>query len=95
MNNTINYQQIYEEDLSSQLKESVERPDRFFELNHDDRTFVEELIDLGYQRAIEDALDREVLTETTALSQEMALQLKSFAEVITTYLGSHNSQDAD
>jgi hypothetical protein len=44
------------------------------------------MIDRGYQRAIDDALDREVLNETAALCAEMGTQLYNFANVIGEYI---------
>jgi len=82
----INYQQIYEEDLSGNLKESLEMPQRFFELSHQDRLLVEELVDIGYQQAIDDALDPEALGETAALCAEMGTQLYNFANVLHAYI---------
>ena len=92
MKTTINYQQIYEEEISSNLKESLEKPDRFFELSHQDRTLVEELVDIGYRRAFEEALDPEVLQDTAALAGEMGTQLYNFANLLGAYL---NRQDAE
>lgn len=82
MNKTINYQRIYEEEVSAQLKDSSERSDRFFELTHQDRLLVEELIDAGYRQALEDALDPEVMAETVSYAQEMGNQLLYFAEML-------------
>jgi hypothetical protein len=91
----INYQQIYEEDLSGNLKESLEMPQRFFELSHQDRLLVEELVDIGYQRAIDDALDPETLNETAALCAEMGTQLYNFANVLHTYINPQILEDGD
>jgi hypothetical protein len=89
----INYQQIYEEEISHTLRDSLERPERFFELSHQDRMLVEELVDIGYRRAIEDALDPEVLQETADLSGEMATQLYNFANMIQSYLSNQGNED--
>ena len=86
----INYQQIYEQEVSSNLKESLEKPTRFFELSHQDRLLVEELIDLGYRRCLEDALNVEVLAETAELSEEMASQLQAFSHVVKSYVNAAN-----
>jgi hypothetical protein len=82
----INYQQIYEDEVSETAKESMELPRGFFELDEQKRRLVEEMIDRGYQRAIDDALDREVLNETAALCAEMGTQLYNFANVIGEYI---------
>jgi len=82
----INYQQIYEDELSETTKTSLELPRGFYDLTHQNRLLVEEMIDRGYQRAIDDALDRETLNETAALSAEMATQLYNFANIIGDYI---------
>ena len=87
----INYQRIYEESLSSTIKESLELPERFYELPHHTRMSVEELVDFGYNLAVEDALDTEVLSETSALAAEMSSQLKGFQGVVDSYLSKTNS----
>lgn len=86
MSHKINYQRIYEERVSVHLKESLEMPERFYELSHQDRILVEELVDNGYNLAVEDALDAEVLSETSAIASEMSNQLKSLEAVIDGYL---------
>jgi len=82
---TINYQQIYEEELSEATKASLELPGRFYELSHQNRMMVEELVDTGYQRALDDALDPDVLNETMTLSAELGAQLYNFANLLATY----------
>ena len=86
MTTNINYQQIYEDELSETIKSSLELPRGFYELSHQNRMLIEELIDTGYQRAIEDALDPEVLEETAYLTVEMAGQLNGFASLLRSYL---------
>tara|TARA_R100000005_G_C4943293_1_gene166892 strand:- start:514 stop:795 length:282 start_codon:yes stop_codon:yes gene_type:complete len=86
MTTNINYQQIYEDELSETIKSSLELPRGFYELSHQNRMLIEELIDTGYQRAIEDALDPEVLEETASLTVEMAGQLNGFASLLRSYL---------
>ena len=93
MSKNINYQQIYEQELSEGVKTSLEKTSRFFELSHQDRMFVEELIDSGYRRAIEDALDPEVLTDTASLAGEMGTQLYHFANLLQTYVELSNKDD--
>ena len=89
----INYQQIYEEEISANLKESLEKPSRFFELSHQDRMMVEELIDVGYRRCLEDALNVDVLLETAELSEEMAGQLTSFSHVLKSYISNQKADE--
>ena len=72
--NNINYRQVYEEELTHTIKESLEKPRFFADLSHQERMMIEELIDIGYKRAISDALDAEVLSETAALAGEMGTQ---------------------
>ena len=87
-NKNINYQQIYEDELSDSLKTSLGRSDRFFELSHQERMLVEELVDIGYRRATEDALDQEVREDTAALAGDMGTQLYQFANMLQVYLDS-------
>ena len=83
--NTINYQQIYEEELSEALKSSLELPRGFYELSHQNRMMIEELIETGYQRALDDGLDPDVLNETMNLSAELGGQLYNFANLLAAY----------
>ena len=88
-----NYQQIYEEHLTVQLKESLEFPDRFFDLSEYQRRLVEELIDHGHQAAVDEALDTEVLEETAALAGEMGTQLYNFANMISGHLQANGATE--
>ncbi len=67
----INYQQVYEDELSPNLKESLEWSERFYELPHQQRMIVEELVDIGYRTALAEALDPEILEATAELAGEM------------------------
>ena len=82
MAQNFNYQQIYEEELSEHIKRSLELPSRFYELSHQQRMMVEELVDFGAREAIVQVLDPEVLQETAALAAEMGAQLYNFANMI-------------
>ena len=82
----INYQQIYEDELTETVKDSLELPRGFYELSHQKRMLIEQMIDAGYQRAVEDVLDPEVLNDTAALAAEMGTQLYNFANMIGEYL---------
>lgn len=91
----INYQQIYEEELDPNIKSSLEMSDRFFELSHQQRMMIEDLIEIGYRQAIEDALDPEVLADTAALAGDMGSQLYNFANLINSYLPRINGEDEE
>ena len=93
MNNKINYQQIYEEEPSHTIRESLERPDRFFELSNQERMYVEELVDIGYNRALEEMLDPIVLADTASLAGEMGNQLFNFANMLQAYLSEQDKND--
>ena len=82
----INYQQIYEDELAETIKDSLELPRGFYELSHQKRMLVEQMIDAGYQRAVEDVLDPEVMNDTAALAAEMGTQLYNFANMISECL---------
>ena len=90
MKDNINYQQIYEDELSGNLKESLEWADRFFELPHQHRMIVEELVDIGVRRALSEALDPEILEATAELAGEMGAQLYNFANMIGAHLADQN-----
>ncbi len=91
----INYQQIYEDELSENLKDSLEWSSRFFELSNQHRMVIEELIDIGYRQALEEALDPEILEATRDLSVEMADQLYNFANMMSSHLTDQNKGDDD
>ena len=93
MSNTINYQSIYDNEISSHLKESLEKSDRFFELSHQDRMLVEELVDIGYRRALEDALNPDILADTASLAGEMGTQLYNFANMLQAYLSAKDDSE--
>tara|TARA_A100001515_G_C4581444_1_gene213054 strand:- start:1547 stop:1831 length:285 start_codon:yes stop_codon:yes gene_type:complete len=80
-----NYQRIYEEELPGTIKDSLEMPDRFYELSHQQRMLVEELVNYGYRAAIEEALDPEILEETMNLSAEVGAQLYNFANMLSVH----------
>ena len=88
--NNINYQQIYEDEVNANIKDSLEKPSTFHDLSSQERMFIEDLIDIGYQRAIDDALDPTVLEEMSELSIEMGAQLTSLAEVLKSYISKKN-----
>ena len=82
----INFQQVYEDDLEEVTKELLKFPRHYSDLSHETQRLVEELIQAGYNRAMEDALDPEVLEETAALSREMSDQLSSFSGLVKGFL---------
>jgi hypothetical protein len=89
----INYQQIYEDDITHSLRERLSWGDRFYELEHDQRLMIEELLEAGYNRALEDALDPDLLSETAALTTEVASQLQGVSKLIASYLGHSHFKD--
>jgi len=95
MTNTINYQQIFEDEVASTLRQKNGMEDRFYELDHDARLLVEELIEAGYRRAVEDVLDPELLSETSAMAGEMGTQLYAFANLVQTFLNTTSSEDGN
>jgi hypothetical protein len=86
MTNNINYQQIFEEEVGHTTREGAGLDERFFELPHAKRMLVEELVDAGYRRALEEVLDPEVIAETAGLAAEMGTQLYNFANMLQVYL---------
>ncbi len=84
----INYKQIYEDELRSTIKDSLEKPRLFSDLSHQERMMIQDLVDIGYRRAVEDALDPQVLEETKELAAEMGTQLYNFANLLDHYVGS-------
>jgi hypothetical protein len=87
----INYQQIYEEEVSSFAKESLKLPDRYYELSLGAQRLVEELVDKGHDGAIGTILDVEVIEDTTALAAEMGSQLYNFANMLQSFLKTQNN----
>ena len=49
------------------------------------RRFVEELVDLGAQQAVEAVLDPEVMESTAELAADMGTQLYQFANMIRSH----------
>jgi len=91
----INFQQIYEDEVDDITKELLKFPRHYSDLTHETQRFVEELIQVGYNRAIQDALDPEVLEETAALSREMSDQLSSFSGLVKGFLLSQKLEGED
>tara|TARA_R110000824_G_scaffold399994_1_gene606547 strand:+ start:1329 stop:1619 length:291 start_codon:yes stop_codon:yes gene_type:complete len=94
-NKVINYQQIYEDELSTATRDSLELPDRFHDMSHQNRRMVEELIDIGYKRALKEALDPEVLEATAELASEMGAQLYNFANMLGEHLADQNKGEEE
>lgn len=90
---TINYQRIYEEEVTSTTLDSLEMPRGFFELSHQQRMLIEQLVDIGYQQALSDALDPGILDDTADLSIEMANQLSSFSDMLRAYVVQQQGDD--
>tara|TARA_B100000900_G_scaffold344229_1_gene308247 strand:- start:1159 stop:1443 length:285 start_codon:yes stop_codon:yes gene_type:complete len=87
---TINFQQIYEDNIEDVTKELLQLPRHYIDLSHESKRFIEDLLTAGYERALEDALDPTVLEETSALSKEMSSQLDSFSELVNSFLSGQN-----
>ena len=89
----INYQQIFEDEVSDTLREQTGFESRFYELPNHHRLLVEELIEAGYRRALEDALDPEVLSDTAAMAGEMGSQMYAFANLVQSFLNASSNED--
>ena len=92
---TINYQQIFEDEMDSVTKDLMNLPTQYGDLPQETQRFVEELVDLGYRRAMEDALDPEILAETVELSGEMGTQLYNFSNMLQSFLMTKNNDSED
>ena len=93
MNEETKYQRIYEEEVSDTIKDTLELPDRFYDLSPDQRRFVTELVDVGMRWAVEESLDPTVLEETAALAGEMGAQLYNFANMLSHYLNADDEEE--
>ncbi len=93
MNEETKYQRIYEEEVSDTIKDTLELPDRFYDLSPDQRRFVTELVDVGTRWAVEESLDPTVLEETAALAGEMGAQLYNFANMLSHYLNADDEEE--
>ena len=89
---TVNFKQVYEDELTPATSEALEWQERFYDLSTEQRRLVEELVEIGYRQAVQDALDPAVLDDTASLAGEMASQLNSFAQVLQSYLN-HTQDD--
>lgn len=95
MNEEKKYQRIYEDEVSDNLKDSLEMPDRYYDLSHQQRMFITELVDIGNRTAVEENLDTSVLEETAALAAEMGTQLYNFANMLATYLNTDDEKEQE
>jgi hypothetical protein len=91
MTTPINYQQIFEEELDTVTKDLMTFPSNFADLSPEAQRLIEELVDIGYQRALDDALNPEVLEETAVLSGEMGTQLYNFSNMLQSFLNTQNN----
>jgi thymidylate kinase len=82
----INYSQVYGNEIDEVVKDNVELPRHFSDLSPEIQRLFEVAVDAGYQRALEDALDPELLEETSTFSQEMSEQLSQFASFLDRFL---------
>jgi hypothetical protein len=94
MSTNINYQQIFEDEVDNVTKDLMNLSTSYAELPQEAQRLVEELVDLGYRRAMEDALDPEVLADTVELSGEMGTQLYNFANMLQSFLGEKQNNGA-
>ena len=92
---TINYQQIFEDEVDSVTKDLMNLSTQYGDLPQETQRFVEELVDLGYRRAMEDALDPEGLAEPVELSGEMGTQLHNFSNMLQSFLITKNNESED
>lgn len=95
MSTNINYQQIFEDEVDNITKDLMNLSTSYSDLPQEAQRFVEELVDLGYRRAMEEALDPEVLAETVELSGEMGTQLYNFANMLQSFLGEQKNNGAE
>ena len=79
---TLNYQQIYEEEVPATIKDSLELPRFYADFSHQMRMLIQEVADAGARIATESVLDPEVMEETASLAAEMGAQLYQFANMI-------------
>ena len=82
----INFQRIYEDEIQEVTKDNLSLSRHFTELSQDHQRLFEDLVAAGYNLALQDALDPEVLEETAALSREMSDQLSSFSGLVKGFL---------
>ena len=92
---TLNYQQIFEEEMNRTTVESLGMSPHFHDLSDHERRFIEELVDLGFRSAIKEALDPEILQETVILSAELGGQLYNFANMLSDHLTKEDVADLD
>ena len=79
---TLNYQQIYEDEVPQTIKDSLELPRFYADFSHHMRLLIEEVADAGARVATETVLDPEIMEETASLAAEMGAQLYQFANMI-------------
>jgi hypothetical protein len=82
---TINYQKIYEDQVSEPVKTSLEMPRLYSDFPPQMKMFVEEVADAGAQLATQEVLDPEILRDTAELAADMAQQLYMFANMIRNH----------
>tara|TARA_R100000734_G_C3314352_1_gene105915 strand:+ start:770 stop:1030 length:261 start_codon:yes stop_codon:yes gene_type:complete len=82
----INYSQVYGDEIDEVVKDNAELPRHFSDLSPEIQRLFEVAVDAGYQRALEDALDPELLEETSTFSLEMSEQLSQFASFLDRFL---------
>jgi len=93
VNEETKYQRIYEEEVSDTIKDTLELSDRFYDLSNHQRELFIQLVDAGFNSAIKENLDPEVLGETALLAGEMGSQLYNFANMLTQYLNTDEKEE--
>jgi hypothetical protein len=91
----INFQQIYEDEIQEISKDNLSLSRYYTELSNEHQRLFEDLVTAGYNLALQDALDPEVLEETAALSNEMSNQLSSFSNLVQEFLSTKNLESED
>tara|TARA_B100000900_G_scaffold406623_1_gene417938 strand:- start:237 stop:518 length:282 start_codon:yes stop_codon:yes gene_type:complete len=91
----INFQQVYEDEIQEISKDNLSLSRYYAELSNEHRRLFEDLVTAGYNLALQDALDPEVLEETAALSNEMSSQLSSFSNLVQEFLSAKKLESED
>lgn len=91
----VNYQKLFEDNISTAVKDGMDLPHHFFDLSDAQKRMVEELIHCGYVAAVEEVLDPDVLGETMTLSAELGAQLYNFANMLQFQYGNQEPEGND
>jgi len=85
---TVNYQQIYNDHLEDNLKDSLGLPSRFSDLNEDNKRLVEALVDYSYNYFCDILLQHEQVKDLEYLSKEISETLDGLLLSIRDLKGS-------